>query len=44
MPVVVPGVHLDVIKAYDSMIKVRDMADVLIPNHDAKFLDGARIP
>ncbi|MBL0422627.1 N-acyl homoserine lactonase family protein [Ramlibacter sp. AW1] len=43
MPLVVPGVHLDVIKAYDSMVKVRDLAAILVPNHDAKWLDGAAI-
>jgi hypothetical protein len=32
--IVVPGVHLDVIQAYDSMTRIRQAADILIPIHD----------
>lgn len=32
-PVVPPGVHLDLIQAYESIRKVRDAADILIPLH-----------
>lgn len=43
MKVVVPGVHLDVIKSYDSMVKVQEMADIIVANHDAMYLDGKEI-
>jgi len=33
-PAVAPGVHIDVREAYDSIQKVRQMADILIPLHD----------
>lgn len=32
--IIVPGVHLDVIQAYDSMQRIRETADILIPVHD----------
>jgi glyoxylase-like metal-dependent hydrolase (beta-lactamase superfamily II) len=41
-PAVAPGVHIDVREAYDSIQKVRQMADVLIPLHDIAV--GARGP
>ncbi len=42
--VIVPGIHHDVIAAYDSMVRVKDMADIIIANHDARYVDIARIP
>jgi hypothetical protein len=33
-PVVPPGVHLNLMDAYDSVRRVREMADILIPLHD----------
>lgn len=44
VPVIPPGIHLDVIQAYDSMIKVKDLADIIIPLHDAEFIEKDRIP
>jgi len=32
--IIVPGVHLDVIQAYDSMKRIRDAAEILVPIHD----------
>ncbi|MCA1959249.1 MAG: N-acyl homoserine lactonase family protein [Desulfomonile sp.] len=32
--IIVPGVHLDVIQAYDSMKRIREAAEILIPLHD----------
>jgi glyoxylase-like metal-dependent hydrolase (beta-lactamase superfamily II) len=43
-PVIVPGIHHDVIKAYDSMVRVKSMADIIIANHDARYVDIERIP
>lgn len=33
-PVVTPGVHTDAIQAYESAQRVKEMADIIIPNHD----------
>ncbi len=33
-PVVPPGVHLNLIDAYESACRVKDLADILIPLHD----------
>jgi glyoxylase-like metal-dependent hydrolase (beta-lactamase superfamily II) len=33
-PVVAPGVHLDAIQAWDSAVKIKALADILIPLHD----------
>jgi N-acyl homoserine lactone hydrolase len=33
-PAVAPGVHINLMEAYDSIQKIRRMADILIPIHD----------
>lgn len=33
-PAVAPGVHIDLIQAYDTAHKIRELADILIPLHD----------
>jgi N-acyl homoserine lactone hydrolase len=35
--VIAPGVHLDVIQAYESMKRIREAADILIPIHDLEI-------
>ncbi len=37
MEVIPPGTHVNVYEAYDILLKVRDMADVLIPLHEPRF-------
>jgi len=37
MDVIPPGTHVNVYQAYDWMIKIRDMADILIPLHEPCF-------
>jgi N-acyl homoserine lactone hydrolase len=43
-PVVPPGVHLNLIEAYESAIRVKDLADILIPLHDLSVGRHPRIP
>jgi len=38
MPVVVPGIHLSARESFTSMLRIKDEADIIIPSHDAKFL------
>jgi N-acyl homoserine lactone hydrolase len=42
--VIVPGVHLDVIQAYDSMVRIREAADILLPIHDLQLGHNTVIP
>jgi len=32
-----PGIHTNATQAYDSMLKVKDMADIIIPLHESAF-------
>jgi glyoxylase-like metal-dependent hydrolase (beta-lactamase superfamily II) len=42
--IIPPGVHLDVIQAYESMKRIRDAADILIPIHDLEVGKKKVIP
>jgi len=44
MEVIPPGTHVNVYKAYDIVLKVRDMADILLPLHEPKFASIDTIP
>lgn len=37
MAVIPPGTHVNVYEAYDIMLKVKEMADILIPLHEPRF-------
>ncbi len=37
MEVIPPGTHINTYEAYNMMIKVRDMADIILPLHEPKF-------
>ncbi len=43
-PIVAPGVHTDAIAAFDSALKIREMADILIPVHEISIGKVGRIP
>ena len=44
MDIVAPGIHMDLLKAYDSVAKIKQMAEIIIPLNDPKFLEVDRIP
>lgn len=44
MDVIPPGTHVNVYEAYDMMLKIKDMADILIPLHEPAFASVATIP
>ncbi|EPR37407.1 beta-lactamase domain protein [Desulfovibrio sp. X2] len=44
MEVIPPGTCVNPYEAYDVMLKVKGMADILIPLHDPGFASGAPIP
>ncbi len=37
MEVIPPGTHVNVYKAYDTMLKIKNMADILLPLHESQF-------
>jgi glyoxylase-like metal-dependent hydrolase (beta-lactamase superfamily II) len=43
-PIIVPGIHVNVMQAYDSMLKVKKAADIIIPIHEPKFAHVDKIP
>ena len=44
MEVIPPGTHPDTYAAYDILMKVKAMADILLPLHEPAFADGKPIP
>ena len=44
MDVIPPGTHVNVYEAYDIMVKVKHMADILLPLHEPEFASVATIP
>jgi len=44
IPVIPTGILLDPIKSYDSLLKVKNVADIIIPIHDSEFLEVTSIP
>ena len=44
MPVIAPGVHDNLFDAYDSVLKVKEMADIVVPLHDPVYWQKTSIP
>lgn len=44
MSVITPGIHTNPLEAYDSLLRIKEMADIVIPLHDAEFLQKSTIP
>lgn len=44
MDVIPPGTHVNTYEAYDLMLKVRQLADILIPLHEPRFAGVDTIP
>jgi N-acyl homoserine lactone hydrolase len=43
-PIMIPGIHYDAIKAYESVQKIKEIADIVIPNHEPALMDVEIIP
>jgi len=39
-----PGIHLNVLQAYESVARVRELADLVVPLHEAELIHKATIP
>ena len=44
MPVVAPGIHLNAVEAFESALRIKGLADLLIPIHDLALLRVNSIP
>jgi N-acyl homoserine lactone hydrolase len=44
MEVIPPGTHVNTYEAYDIMLRIREMADILIPLHEPGFAAVREIP
>ena len=43
-PVIAPGIHTNHLDAYDSLLRIKDMADIVVPLHDPEFQQKSSIP
>lgn len=43
-PVIAPGIHSDLFQAYDSVLKIKEVADIIIPMHDPDLAQREHIP
>lgn len=43
-PVIPPGIHVNAAQAYDSMLKVKEVADMILPLHESAFAKKDAIP
>lgn len=44
MPVITPGIHTNVFDAYDSLVRIKEMADFIVPLHEPTFQKKSCIP
>ena len=44
MPVIPPGIHLDAVEAFNSALKIKGMADIIIPCHEPSLVNVDSIP
>ncbi len=43
-PVIAPGIHTDLLEAYESVLRIKQIADIIIPMHDPDMAERDRIP
>lgn len=43
-PVITPGIHTNPLDAYDSLLRIKEMADIVVPLHDPEYLQKTGIP
>ena len=43
-PVIAPGIHTDLFQAYESALRVKQVADIIIPLHDPETASKEQIP
>jgi N-acyl homoserine lactone hydrolase len=43
-PIMAPGIHLNAVDGFESLLMVKGLADIVIPNHDLAYLEVKSIP
>lgn len=43
-PIIVPGIHFDVMQAYESVLKAKELADIVLPLHEPEIMNMEGIP
>ena len=43
-PVMAPGVSVNSLQAFDSALKIKGLADIIVPQHDMEFAEREEIP
>ena len=41
---IAPAIHSDPFQAYDSILRIKELADIILPIHEPSFLNGKVIP
>lgn len=44
LSVITPGIHMDALQAYESAIRVKELAAIIVPLHEAELAGKATIP
>ena len=44
MPVIPPGIHLDAVAAFNSALRLKGMADIIVPTHEPSLVNVDSIP
>ena len=44
MPVIPPGIHLDAVEAFNSALRIKGMADIIVPCHEPSLVNVDSIP
>ncbi len=44
LPVITPGIHTNALDAYDSVLRIKEMADIVVPLHDPEYRQKTSIP
>jgi len=43
LPILTPGIHLNALQLFDSMLKVKETADIIVPLHESEYVEIERI-
>jgi len=41
---IIPGIHVNIVELYESMSKIKEVADIIVPIHDYTYMDISHIP
>ena len=44
IPVIIPGIYYNAFEAYQSIIKIKALADIILPVHDPDLMNVDTIP